>query len=188
MRGDARRPIAGHAAEFHAHRMTARQSRPPRSRDGISVQWAVVGMTALSILAIGTISPPLLTLLHVNYSSAGGNILEKMHPGTYFAFLAFALLLLRGGDPIGELNRIAGPAKLLLIYFFACVLIVFQSVVLKRPFTGVIDTFLLPAMEPDAGAKAAAGVGRPLCALAQYRPGVLRVFLEAPPRPDHRRR
>lgn len=146
MRGDARRPIAGHAAEFHAHRMTGRQSRPPRSRDGISVQWAVVGMTAMSILAIGTISPPLLTLLHVNYSSAGGNILEKMHPGTYFAFLAFALLLLRGGDPIGELNRIAGPAKLLLIYFFACVLIVFQSVVLKRPFTGVVDTFLLPAV------------------------------------------
>jgi O-antigen ligase len=146
MGGVVRRPIAGHAPAFDADRMTAARSRPPRLRDGMSIEWAVVGMTAMAILAIGTISPPLLTMLHVNYTSTGGNILEKMHPATYFAFLAFGLLLLRGGDPIGELNRIAGPTKLLLIYFFACVLIVFQSVALKRPFTGVVDTFLLPAV------------------------------------------
>jgi hypothetical protein len=100
----------------------------------------------MAILAIGTISPPLLTMLHINYSSTGGNILEKMHPATYFAFLAFALLLFRGGDPIAELNRMVGANRLLLIYFFACVLIVFQSVTLKRPFTGVVDAFLLPAV------------------------------------------
>jgi O-antigen ligase len=139
--GDTRR-LLGRPVP-NADRMRA--ARPPRTRDGMSIEWAVIGMTAMAILAIGTISPPLLTMLHVNYASTGGNILEKMHPATYFAFLAFALLLLRGGDPIGELNRVVGSTKILLIYFFACVLIVFQSVVLKRPFTGVVDAFLLPA-------------------------------------------
>jgi O-antigen ligase len=146
MGGDVRRPVVRPASAFDAGRVPGTATRPPRAGGGMSIEWAIVGMMAMAILAIGTISPPLLTMLHVNYSATGGNILEKMHPGTYFAFLAFGLMLLRGGDPIGELNRIAGPAKLLLIYFFACVLIVFQSVALKRPFTGVVDTFLLPAV------------------------------------------
>jgi hypothetical protein len=145
MGGDSRRLIARPVPAFDADRMLAARPRPPRTRDGMSIEWAVIGMTAMAILAIGTISPPLLTMLHVNYSSTGGNILEKMHPASYFAFLAFVLLLFRGGDPIGELNRVVGSTKILLVYFFACVLIVFQSVVLKRPFTGVVDAFLLPA-------------------------------------------
>jgi len=146
MGGEVRRPIARSSHAFDAGRMPAPAARPPRPRDGMSIDWAVVGMTGLAILAIGTISPPLLTMLHVNYSSSGGNIFEKMHPATYFAFMAFALLLVRGGDPIGEINRIAGSMRLLLIYLFACVLIVFQSAALKRPVTGVVDAFLLPAL------------------------------------------
>jgi O-antigen ligase len=147
MGGDARRLIARTVPVSDATgRVSAPRLRPPRAQANLSIEWAVIGMTAMAILAIGTISPPLLTALHVNYAATGGNILEKMHPATYFAFLAFALLLLRGGDPIGELSRIVGSTRLLLIYFFSCVLIVFQSVVLKRPFTGVVDAFLLPAV------------------------------------------
>lgn len=146
MGGDQRRPSFKSMSGDQADRMRVPQSRPPRLREGMSIEWAVVGMMAMAILAIGTISPPLLMTLHVNYAATGGNILEKMHPATYFAVLAFMLMLLRGGDPIGEFSRIVGSTKLLLIYFFACVLIVFQSVALKRPFTGVVDAFFLPAL------------------------------------------
>lgn len=119
------------------------QGRPTA---GMSVEWAVVALTAGAILATGMISPELLTVFHVHYISSGGGFYEKLHPATYLAAAAFFLLLMRGGDPVGEINRIVPPTKLLLVYFFACALLTLQCIALKRPFTSVIDTFLLPAL------------------------------------------
>lgn len=113
---------------------------------GISIEWAVVALTTVTILAIGLIPPELLTALKIHYIRPGGGFYEKIHPATYLVFAAFMLLLVRGGDPIGELERIISTAKLLLVHYFACGLLVFQCLVLKRPFTSVIDTFLLPVV------------------------------------------
>jgi hypothetical protein len=117
-----------------------------RSQAGVSLEGAVVGLTVAALVALGTLSPELLDAWHIHYISAGGAFYEKLHPATYLACAAFLLLLFRGGDAIGEIDRIVSDSKLLLVYFFACALLAFQCIVLDRPVTGVIDTFLLPAL------------------------------------------
>jgi type IV secretory pathway VirB3-like protein len=127
-----RRPVAGTA--------------PPRLRTGVSVEWAVIGLTGAAIVALGTVSSEVLSALKIHYITSGGAFFEKLHPATYLTFAAFTLLLLRGGDVVGEFDRIVSGSKLMLVYFFACGLLAFQCIVLKRPFTNVIDTFMLPAL------------------------------------------
>lgn len=113
---------------------------------GVPVTWAIVGLMTLAVLAIGTVSPELLALLKVHYISANGIVLEKIHPATYLALLAFLLMVLRGGDPVGEFNRMLSDAKPVLVFFFTCGLLLFQCVVLKRPVTALIDAFILPVL------------------------------------------
>ena len=115
-------------------------------QDGVPVMWAVIGLSTLSLLTVGMVSPELLTLLKIHYINPGGHFFEKIHPATYLAIPAFMLLLLRGGDPIGQFDQVVFSAKLTLVYLFTCALLLFQCVALKRPITGVIDTFLLPVL------------------------------------------
>ncbi|MCK9908162.1 VpsF family polysaccharide biosynthesis protein [Microbacteriaceae bacterium K1510] len=119
---------------------------PPRVQAGLPIEWAVVGLTALAIVLFGTVSAEVLAAAKIHYITPGGAFFEKLHPGTYVTILAFILLLFRGGDVIGEFDRVISGSKLLLVYFFTCALLAFQCIVLKRPFTNVIDTFLLPAL------------------------------------------
>jgi hypothetical protein len=113
---------------------------------GVPMEWLAVAFTGAALLAVGMISPELLTALHIHYISSGGNGFEKLHPATIFAILAFVFLLIRNSDPIGELDRVLSGSKPLLIYFFTCAVLAFQCIVLKRPFTTVFDTFVLPAL------------------------------------------
>lgn len=119
---------------------------PPRLRTGLPIEWAVIGLTGAAILALGTISSEVLSAMKIHYITSGGAFFEKLHPATYLTVAAFILLLMRSGDVIGELDRIVSGSKLILIYFFTCGLLAFQCIVLKRPFTNVIDTFMLPAL------------------------------------------
>lgn len=119
---------------------------PPRLRTGLSIEWAVIGLTGAAIVALGTVSSEVLSALKIHYITSGGAFFEKLHPATYLTFAAFTLLLLRGGDVVGEFDRIVSGSKLMLIYFFTCGLLAFQCIVLRRPFTNVIDTFMLPAL------------------------------------------
>lgn len=119
---------------------------PPRVRSGLSIEWLIVGLTGAAIIALGTISSEVLSLAKIHYVTSGGSFIEKLHPATYLTLLALILLLLRGGDLMGEVDRLLSNSKLLLVYFFACGLLVFQCVVLQRPFTSVVDTFVLPAL------------------------------------------
>ncbi|WP_210209968.1 VpsF family polysaccharide biosynthesis protein [Pseudolabrys taiwanensis] len=129
-----------------ARRRPVTQALPPRVRAGLPIEWLVVGLTGLAIVMFGTVSAEVLSAAKIHYITAGGAFFEKLHPGTYVTILAFVLLLFRGGDVIGELDRVISGSKLLLVYFFTCGLLAFQCIVLKRPFTNVIDTFLLPAL------------------------------------------
>lgn len=122
------------------------KGRPKYRSSGVPIDWAVVALGTLAILAIGLVSPELLTALGIHYVRPGGSFYEKLHPATYLVLGTFVLLLMRSGDPIGEFDRIMSNTKLLFVHFFACGLLVFQCLVMSRPFTSVIDTFLLPVM------------------------------------------
>jgi hypothetical protein len=106
----------------------------------------IVGLMLLGVIATFTISPAILTEWKVHYQTTGGNFYEKLHPATYFAFLAFCLLLIHTGDPIGEINRTFSEAKLVLVYLFCWLCLLVQMLVLERPFTVIVDTFLLPVV------------------------------------------
>jgi hypothetical protein len=113
---------------------------------GWYVGWMATGAMLLAVIATFTISSAMLTTWKIHYLTAGGNFYEKLHPTTYFAFLAFALLLMRSQGPIGEINRMFSEAKLLLVYLVCWLFLLVQMFVLERPFTVIIDTFLLPVV------------------------------------------
>jgi hypothetical protein len=121
---------------------------PPRAgrHVGIPIDSIAAGLTSVALVLLGTISPELMKVLHIHYISAGGAFFEKLHPATYLTCLALLLLMLRGRGVIGEIDRMISNSKLLLVYLFACALLLIQCLALDRPFTGVIDTFVLPLM------------------------------------------
>jgi hypothetical protein len=126
-----------------------RPSHVPRRKPGETLRLIDMIITALMVLAAittFTISSAMLTTWKIRYATTGGNFYEKFHPATYFAFIAFCLLLVRNGDPIGEINRVFSEAKLVLVYLFCWLCLLVQMLVLERPFTVIIDTFLLPVV------------------------------------------
>jgi hypothetical protein len=110
------------------------------------IDMIIAGLVLLAVIAALTISPAMLTNWKVHYQTTGGIFYEKFHPATYFTFLAFCLLLVRNSDPIGEINRIFSEAKLVLVYLFCWFCLLLQMLMLERPFTVIIDTFLLPVL------------------------------------------
>jgi hypothetical protein len=106
----------------------------------------ITGLMVLAVITTFTVSSAMLTNWKIHYLTTGGNVLEKFHPATYFTLLALLLLMFRSADPIGELNRMFSEAKLLLVYLACWLCLLIQMLVLERPFTVIIDTFLLPVM------------------------------------------
>jgi hypothetical protein len=106
----------------------------------------ITGLMMLAVITTFAISAALLNTWKIHYSTTGGNFYEKLHPATYFAFLAFLLQLLRSADPIGEIDRIFSEAKLVLVYLACWLALLVQMLVLERPFTVIIDTFLTPVV------------------------------------------
>jgi hypothetical protein len=107
---------------------------------------AIVGALLAAILAVFLLSGSVLTTLKIHYLTPGGNFLEKMHPATDLTLVAMLLLLMRNGDPVGEINRLFSNARLLLVHLFCWACLLIQMFVLDRPFTVIIDTFLLPIL------------------------------------------
>ena len=118
-------------------------ARPPSDR---LIETLATGSMLLAVIATFTISTAILTNWKIHYVTAGGGFYEKLHPATYFTLLAFALLLLRSRGPIGELERMFSAAKLLLFYLACWLFLLIQVIMLERPFTVIIDTFLLPVL------------------------------------------
>jgi len=110
------------------------------------IDWVIVGLLLLATITTLTLSAAMLTNWHIHYVTTGGNFYEKLHPATYFALLALCLLLARNGDPIGEIDRMFSDAKLVLLYLLGWFALLIQMLVLERPFTAIIDTFLLPVV------------------------------------------
>ncbi len=133
----------GAFAAPHGARLPQRRPLPDAAQ---LITAAVVGILTVAMIAIFTLSGSVLTNLKIHYLTSGGNFLEKLHPATYLTFMATLLLLMRNGDPIGEINRAFSDAKLLLIHLFCWFCLLIQMFVLDRPFTVIIDTFLLPVL------------------------------------------
>jgi hypothetical protein len=110
------------------------------------IDMIIAGLMTLAVISAFTLSSAMLTNWKIHYLTTGGNFYEKIHPATYFAFLAFGLLIVRNGDPIGEINRMFSEAKLLLVYLACWLCLLIQMIVLERPFTVIVDTFLLPVV------------------------------------------
>jgi hypothetical protein len=111
-----------------------------------SIDMMIGGLMVLAMILTFTVSPAMLTGWKIHYLTTGGNVLEKFHPATYLALLAFLLLIVRDGDPIGEINRMFSQARLLLVYLACWLCLFIQMLVLERPFTVIVDTFLLPVV------------------------------------------
>ena len=107
---------------------------------------AIVGLMVLAIMALLGLSSSMLTNLKVHYVTSGGIFLEKVHVATYCVFAAFFLCLIRHGRPINDLLSSLANARLTLVLFLCWIALFFQIVALKRPFTTIIDSFLLPPM------------------------------------------
>ena len=135
-----RLPLASPALRpaSHAHRRAA-------NADAF-IERIAAGLMLLAVMAMFTLSSSVLTNWKIHYVTAGGNFYEKLHPATYFTLLAFSLLLIRSRGPIGELNRMFSESKLLLAYLLCWLFLLIQVIVLGRPFTVIIDTFLLPIL------------------------------------------
>lgn len=93
------------------------------------------------------VSPMLLTHWGVNYELPGGNVAEKVHPGTWMIALALAVTALRFGNPLrfgaSALSLFPG----LLAFAPAWAFVVYDAIVIQKlPFTPMIDSFLLPMM------------------------------------------
>lgn len=127
----------------------ARPSRTAQAQPAVLMQLidaAITGLVLLAVVSIFTVSTAMLTHWGIHYLTAGGNFYEKLHPATYFTVLAFFLLLIRNADPVGDILRMFSGAKLLLLYLLCWFCLLGQMLVTGRPFTVIIDTFLLPLL------------------------------------------
>ncbi|ANW04452.1 hypothetical protein LMTR13_34250 [Bradyrhizobium icense] len=110
------------------------------------IERIATGLMLLAVMATFTLSSSVLTNWRIHYLTAGGNFYEKLHPATYFTVLAFSVLLIRSRGPVAEINRMFSESKLLLAYLLCWLFLLIQVIVLGRPFTIIIDTFLLPVL------------------------------------------
>jgi len=149
-----RGPLHGSTGIAQVHRRPSAPavSRPASRRAARAanadafIERLAAGLMLLAVTATFTLSSSVLTDWKIHYLTAGGNFYEKLHPATYFTLLAFGLLLLRSRGPVGEINRMFSESKLLLAYLLCWLFLLIQVFVLERPFTVIIDTFLLPIL------------------------------------------
>jgi hypothetical protein len=142
MRGFASPPLGLPGSASHA----ASGARTRRMTFDTFVEWLATGFLVLAVVAMFMLSAGMLTNVKIHYLTAGGNFYEKLHPATYFTFLAFFLLLMRSRGPIGEIDRMFSQSKLLLFYLLCWAFLLVQMFALERPFTVIFDTFLLPVV------------------------------------------
>jgi hypothetical protein len=124
--------------------MVRRPAYVPRSKSFEAqrlIDMIIAGLMTLVVITTFMISSAMLTEWKIHYLTTGGGFYEKLHPATYFG-----LLVVRNGDPIGEINRMFSEAKLLLVYLACWFCLLIQMIVLERPFTVIVDTFLLPVV------------------------------------------
>ena len=106
-----------------------------------------VMMTLVGIIFTLLLSNLAVTSLGIQYDVEGGSPLEKIHPATYACLLAFAAFLVAPGNPFIAIDDILKSHRGLVLFTVAWIyLLIHILIVLKGPFTNIVDTFLLPLM------------------------------------------
>jgi hypothetical protein len=143
-------PIGRHLGAPYRRAPVTHARRPASRRTPFAatrfVDAMVAGLMLVAVASMFAVSSAMLTSWKIHYLTNGGGFYEKLHPATYAVFLASFLLLMRNADPIGEINRTLSQSRLVLIYLFCWICLLVQMFVLERPFTVIIDTFLLPVV------------------------------------------
>jgi hypothetical protein len=103
-----------------------------------------LALTIAALVTLCLVSPLTLAVQGIDYDTAGGSALAKIHPGTYLAVLALAVRLWAAPHPWRTLQRLLLAEPGLLIYLAALGLVAVYVVAIARsPVTPLIDTFLL---------------------------------------------
>ena len=104
-------------------------------------------LLALMTVALFAVSHLLLSMMGLHYEVPGGSIIEKIHPATWLAVLAFAWALLARGHPLEWANDAVARHKGLLIFAAANGVLLWHLMLnLHLPFSMLIDTFFLPML------------------------------------------
>lgn len=138
----AARSVSGFRLPPHWQGASTGQPRPMQALLGL----AAFAFAALAIISALAISPSMLTYWKMQYATTGGMFLEKLHPATYLTCIALAFVVLRFGNPFEGLVNVFARSKTTLLYLICWVLLLVQTLMLQRPFTGIVDTFLLPIL------------------------------------------
>lgn len=105
-----------------------------------------LGLALVAIIFV-IISPLALVSFGFNYDDAGGNPLEKVHPGTILAFGVLGISALYVRNPLtGLLNALVAYPGTLVFLIMIGLLIVHSIRVVGLPFTFFFDTFLAPVV------------------------------------------
>ena len=103
-----------------------------------------LALTVAALVTLCLVSPLTLAVQGIDYDTAGGSALAKIHPGTYLAVMALAVRLGAAPHPWRTLQRLLLAEPGLLIYLAALGLVALYVVAIARsPVTPLIDTFLL---------------------------------------------
>jgi hypothetical protein len=112
----------------------------------LPVEPAVTFLMMLVVACLLAVSSTLLTARGIHYLTSGGAFYEKLHPATYFAALAFAAMLLRHANPAAGLATLLAQSRAFLVFLLCWMLLSIHVAMLGRPFTVIVDTYLLPAL------------------------------------------
>ncbi len=103
------------------------------------------GLAIVTFLIAAFLPPTALILFGLDYATAGGNPLSKVHPATYFAIFGLLALTIAGRGPV--YLRLLKEQKGLLFYFLSWLALQLYTVIFQStPLSATIDTFFLPGM------------------------------------------
>jgi hypothetical protein len=118
--------------------------------DGPVTTWgeALVGLlTGLSVVSLFAVSSMMLTMIGIDYETAGGSPLTKIHPATYLALAAVAAWVVTGLNVGAILDDILTHHKGTVVFLGGWTILLLHIVLVqKTPITMVLDTFLLPML------------------------------------------
>jgi hypothetical protein len=108
----------------------------------------VAFLTAVvAVIAQFSISMVTLEVFGIPYTSSGGGLFSKVHPGTLLICLALALRCLASSRPLVAAQRLFLQESGVVLMFVAVAAASLSAIVIvKSPFTPLIDTFVLPPL------------------------------------------
>jgi len=104
-------------------------------------------LTALTLFLLLGVSSMVLTRFGIHYDLQGGTPLEKIHPAHFLAMAVLLILWLSHTRPIEFVDQLFSHHKGTMIFLVSWCLLLFQIVIVQhKPFTPIIDTFIMPVV------------------------------------------